>query len=187
MNTCIVDDCHQESRSKGYCNVHYKRLWRYGSTKERKYGHNRRYKLDYEIDENGCFICTSHKVNAFGYPEVHVNGKRYVMSRFVYQEMFGDIPEGLVIRHTCDNRRCINPEHLETGTKADNTRDMMERGRHVSVNGEKAYFSKLTNDKVLKLRTLYDEGFNYHELSEMFQITYRTAYDVVTRKTWKHI
>ena len=45
----------------------------------------------------------------------------------VYEYCFGKVPEGLIVRHKCDNTRCVNPRHLETGTKKDNRRDFMER------------------------------------------------------------
>lgn len=41
----------------------------------------------------------------------------------------GEIPQGMLVRHTCDNRRCVNPSHLLLGTQADNVRDMIERNR----------------------------------------------------------
>lgn len=52
------------------------------------------------------------------------------MHRVSFELHKGPIPDGLLVRHTCDNPPCINPEHLITGTRADNVADMIARGRH---------------------------------------------------------
>lgn len=52
-----------------------------------------------------------------------------------YHKLSPDDIAGLAVRHTCDNPRCINPEHLILGTQQENIQDMMERGRHVSIRG----------------------------------------------------
>jgi hypothetical protein len=49
--------------------------------------------------------------------------------RYAWQLVNGPIPDGLVVRHRCDVPLCVRPEHLELGTRADNSRDMVERGR----------------------------------------------------------
>jgi len=71
-----------------------------------------------------------------GYGSVRRNGKKVGKHRAAYEDAYGPIPEGegyhgTVVRHTCDNRNCINPEHMVLGTQKDNVRDAMERGQHI--------------------------------------------------------
>lgn len=77
--------------------------------------------------EGECFV-----VPVKGYGEVRFDGNRGRMPahRASYIVHNGPIPDGLLIRHTCDRPGCINPNHLLTGTHADNSRDKVERKRH---------------------------------------------------------
>lgn len=56
-------------------------------------------------------------------------GKKASASRFSYEAFKGPIPDGLIVRHTCDNPLCVNPDHLLAGTYQDNTQDAIRRGR----------------------------------------------------------
>lgn len=69
-----------------------------------------------------------------GYGQLRWFGRLTPAHRVAYELANGEIPEGLLIRHTCDNPPCCNPAHLLTGTPADNARDRTERGRHQSAN-----------------------------------------------------
>ncbi len=64
-----------------------------------------------------------------GYGILKVNYKRILAHRLSYMLHYGAIPKGLMVRHVCDNRLCVRPEHLELGTALDNMRDKIDRGR----------------------------------------------------------
>jgi len=61
--------------------------------------------------------------------ETNGTGKQYRSHRIVWQQTYGRIPDGLVVRHRCDNPSCIRLEHLSVGTHADNVADKVRRGR----------------------------------------------------------
>lgn len=87
----------------------------------------------------------------------------------------------------CDNPICVNPNHLKLGTQKDNIIDMVNKGRNEPNRGESSKKAKLTNEKVLELRRLREEGYSYPKLSRMFGIAESTVVYVVKRRTWNHI
>lgn len=64
-----------------------------------------------------------------GYGAFNLNGRNVSAHRLSYELSVGPIPEGQILRHTCDNRPCVRPDHLIPGTHKDNTQDMLDRGR----------------------------------------------------------
>jgi hypothetical protein len=79
-----------------------------------------------------CWEWTGTRMPA-GYGKLSLGGEFVYAHRLAYaiahQVSHRDIPAGIVVRHRCDNPPCCNPSHLVLGTYADNTRDMVERGR----------------------------------------------------------
>jgi hypothetical protein len=67
---------------------------------------------------------------SFGYGMTTIRGKNIFSHRAAYLVWKGEIKEGLFVCHTCDNRSCINPNHLFVGTSKDNVNDMMNKNRH---------------------------------------------------------
>lgn len=79
------------------------------------------------ITESGCWEYTGRR-NRQGYGNMHVDGETLV-HRIAFRLWIGSIPPGLCVCHRCDNPSCFCPQHLYTGTHADNTADMVKKGR----------------------------------------------------------
>jgi hypothetical protein len=141
--------------------------------------------IDFIVDDNGCFVCTSHKRDKDGYPKRKWNGSSRAMSRFIYIQMFGEIPDGLVVRHKCDNRACINPEHLELGTMLDNNHDRDERGR--TSKGIEHHWSKLDESTVKKIKMLLENGITPTDIAKRLNISRYSVYDIKYQRIWKHV
>ena len=190
---CIIHGCQGRPVGRGYCRKHYTRVRRYGSPyachKPGEINQIRQEprKIDFFIDENGCFICSSHSLDKDGYPKIQVSHKPYRMSRFIYEQCFGEIPKGHVVRHTCDNPSCINPEHLLTGTHADNARDKVERGRVARRPGESNPMAKLTERDVQEIKKLLDTGLTTTRVAQMFNVSRKTVANIKNGKSWKHL
>ena len=78
--------------------------------------------------DNGCLI--SHLLpNGNGYPLAPVSKGRPHLHRFIYSILIGHVPEGMLVCHSCDEKRCIEVGHLYVGTSKNNTQDRIERNR----------------------------------------------------------
>lgn len=139
--------------------------------------------IQYYVNEEGCHICTSHSPdNKNGYPRVSRKGKRWKLSRLIWTLFRGEIPVGFIIRHTCDDPRCINLDHLIIGTHADNMRDKLERGR--VCRGEEHPSSKLNNGAVKIIR---NSLLTHAELARKLGVNPKTVWNIRHNKTWKHV
>jgi len=140
------------------------------------------------------------KVNSAGYGRTSMNGVLYLAHRMAYAIYYLDFTNDLLVRHTCDNRRCCHPLHLVSGTHKENTHDAMRRGRfqtgdrHFShrrpeliPRGENAYAAKLTELEVREIKILIGLGFNNGEIAESYDCVKSNISAIRRGISWKHI
>lgn len=160
-----------------------------------------------------CVLWSGSRVK--GYGVLWEARKRLLAHRVAYEKANGSIPAGLCVCHACDNPACVNVAHLFLGTRGDNNRDRHSKGRdakgdrHFSrqspgriargqrngtkthpervARGERSARSKLTEDQVRRMRAMRSDGALLREVAAAFQITIANAWEVVNRKTWRHV
>jgi hypothetical protein len=117
-------------------------------------------------------------------------GEQQYAHRVAYQLVYGEIKPGMLIRHSCDNVRCVRPEHLLQGSHRDNTQDMLkrnrsrmqrdpEKARRVMAEVRKKYDSsncsrRLTHEQRKEIARLRSEGWTLANLSEKFEVSKAT-------------
>jgi hypothetical protein len=139
--------------------------------------------ITFEVNENGCHICTSHVPNTGGYPTIMMSGKKVTIARYVYSQLHGEIRPGMSVCHTCDNPGCINPTHLFLGTPKDNTADMVKKGRLVSSYGERNGYHKYTEEFILKIKSDV-ETMSCSDVGRKHGIPIRTVTEIKNGKRW---
>lgn len=115
--------------------------------------------------DSGCHEWQS-VINRGGYGKFHFEGRQAVAHRVAYQLFIGDT-KGLAVLHKCDNRKCVNPEHLFLGTKADNVKDMDAKGRRGTR-------SKITRAQAKEINKLLDQRYTQQEVAEKFGVDQTT-------------
>lgn len=138
------------------------------------------------VREGECIICTSHKLDAHGYPRMTRGGTiRHVARHILIRRLGFDPTSNIVARHTCDNKRCIRPDHIISGTSAQNTADWKERGNNKRDQwGEKNSSAKFTSDLIKQIRN--DTGMQ-KDMIKRFGVSKSQISRIRRRETWRHL
>lgn len=94
-------------------------------------------KVDRSKGDSACWIWLACKYDT-GYGQMSVDGVLWRAHRLSWVLTHGPIPDGVCVLHRCDNRPCVNPSHLFLGSRADNSADMIAKGRSKSPLGERS-------------------------------------------------
>lgn len=146
-----------------------------------------RFEAKYLIDAaTGCWLWTASTAGK-GYGQIKIPGTRRQIYAHQLSYLYhkGEIPDGMMVCHSCDTPRCVNPEHLFLGSSKDNLQDMKTKDRH--LRGERNTEAKLTEADVLQMYKLHAAGWSTYRLAAKFGIGQMTAWRIVNGQRWVHL
>lgn len=117
-----------------------------------------------------------------GYGQIHQSGKTAYAHRVAYELRHGPIADGLFVLHKCDNRKCVNHEHLFLGTFDDNMADMV--GKLRQAHGTRNAHARLTPETVKEIRAA--TGRNAR-IAEAFGLNHSHVSMIRSRRLWRHV
>lgn len=190
---CSVEGCSSPVDARGVCGTHYMRLRRAGSipvgTRARGPVEERFFRYFEKTD--GCWIWTGKSMSKKGYAQIQIGGKgspKILAHRLSYQIHKGEIPDGMVVMHKCDNPSCVNPDHLEVGSQSQNIKDAFLRKRKTAKPphkfGESHYASKMKEADVLLIRESKERTA---DLALKYSVSKSAIERIKNRVTWKHL
>jgi len=132
---------------------------------------NKKYKDSelFYIGPKRCWI-SRYRPGSGGYPYFRRHGRSHKIANYFYKKCRGDIPKGMILDHLCRNRACINPDHLEPVTLAENTRRSS---------------AKLTKKQVRAIRDIYAKGqIHQYKLANKFSVHQSQISKIINRRRW---
>lgn len=167
---------------KPYCGIHSGRARRGGDMADPYKGkdtiENRLMRYVTPGSEDECWEWEGGRdAKGYGLLGLERTGRR--AHRLMYEVHKGPIPDGLLVRHTCDNPPCVNPAHLLVGDHHDNAVDMVQRFRQAN--------QKLTAEDVAEMRRKRAEyGTSTAELAERYSVSRDYVNAVLRGAAWSH-
>lgn len=127
-----------------------------------------------EYAPDGCILTRNMRLT-HGYPEISYHGVLATVARWLLIDS-GIEMERLEARHKCKNRNCINIEHLEAGTKAENEHDKLHHGT-----------LPRSIEEILHIKELYASGLSQYKIAEMYGVTQRSISKIVRGESYNYL
>jgi hypothetical protein len=141
------------------------------------------------VDRSGgpdtCHLWTGGIRPKTGYGSFWLDGNTVDAHRVAWIWEHGPIAKGVVLRHSCRNRHCVNDRHLSTGTKGDNTRDRKRDG--TNTEGERIPWHKLSVEQVREARELRALGVPFTVLGRKYGVSHQAVRQAVSGRSWKSV
>ncbi len=132
----------------------------------------------------GCWIWIAGR-DKNGYGKITRNKRDLRAHRAMWELKNGEIPEGLLVCHSCDNPSCVNPGHLFIGTVAENNKDKHDKGRHLY--GAMCHKAKITDEIAREIYRRSKSGEVQARIAEEYGVVHQTVSMIATGATWKHV
>ena len=134
---------------------------------------------------NDCWEWTGNILNT-GYGSLSIANVHYLAHRLAFLIGNGRINPDLLVMHSCDNRKCVNPKHLSQGTDADNVRDAWLKGR--TQKGERNGMAKLSEAEVTEIKRKFRSGHSsMSQLAKQYRVWGPCIWRIIRGLRWKHI
>lgn len=138
-----------------------------------------------KVDTSGaCWVWTACTARGYGRFAVKP-GDMHSAHRLSWILANGPVPDGLFVLHRCDNRPCVNPDHLFLGTQAENMADKARKGRAARGTGHGC--SKLSNANIHEIRSLGAAGVTQRKIASQFGVSQPMVGMILRREKWAHI
>lgn len=193
---CSVAGCQRQPANRlGYCGAHYLRVKSNGDAKpdvpiaeKRPRGMSARQVYEYFLpplrEHDSCWEWQG-VIAKIGYGQVTLGGSPIYAHRLSWELHNGGIPKGMQVRHDCDNRKCVNPRHLQLGTFYDNMQDAVDRRRF--KHAEQHWNSKLDSKSVREIRELAKSGLKHADIATSYGVGRPAVTNIINRVTWKDV
>jgi hypothetical protein len=131
-------------------------------------------------DWSGC--CASP-----GYGQFKYGMKKERCHRASWMIHYGEIPKGMFVCHTCDNKKCANPKHLFLGTCEENNRDMMKKNRSpiLGKSGEANPRCKLTQSQVIEIKEMLKNKMPQFTIANFFNVSQALISLIKLERVWR--
>ena len=129
---CSVDSCDRKSRCRGYCDLHYQRYMKHGTTDIRTpHFRDPEDALAARTERKGECLVWTGALDDCGYGSMWAEGRKFRAHRWVWEQRNGPIPPDSQLDHACRNRACVEVSHLRLASISDNSAYRKPRKRAV--------------------------------------------------------